>query len=42
MFVLTLWRLRLYSFVYLSWKFSPSRFNAFRRALLALGVFDAI
>ena len=38
MFVLTLRRLRLYFFVYLSPKFSPSHFNAFRRTVRALGV----
>ena len=42
MFVLTLRRLRRYLLVYLSWKFLQSRFNAFRRALFALGVFYAI
>ena len=42
MFLLALRRLRRYSFVYLSSKFSRSCFNAFRRALFALSVFYAI
>ena len=42
MFLLALRRLRRYLFVYLSSKFSPSCFNAFRRALFALSVFYAI
>ena len=42
MFVLTVRRLQRYSFVYLSSKFFPSRFNAFPRALFALGFFYAI
>ena len=41
MFLSALRRLRRYSFVYLSSKFSTSCFNAFRRALFALSFFYA-
>ena len=40
-FLLTLRRLRRYSFVHLSSKFSTSCFNAFRRALFVPAVFYA-
>ena len=42
MLVLTLRHLQRYLFVYLSCKFLPPRFTAFRRVLFALGISYAI
>ena len=41
-FALTIRRLRRYLFVYLGQRILLSRFNVFRRALFALGIFPAI